>query len=186
VSAEGIELEALAAHSTPFGMLRVAQGRLTTEPAAETPRPRRGRETLSSPRLILFRSCCKLRPESGNTSRSMATITQLLMAPASVISFILALQTMGQAGMRAYNIGAGTPHSVREVHQEAEKVTGRKVPVRVAARRSGDPAALHAGPRRIMKELGWKPQHSSLQEILASHGIGSRSTSGKTLRKSVP
>jgi UDP-glucose 4-epimerase len=81
---------------------------------------------------------------------------------------ILALQKMGQPGMRAYNIGAGTTYSVREVHRDAERVTGRKVPVRVVKRRAGDPAVLHASPGRIMKELGWKPQHSSLEEILVS------------------
>jgi UDP-glucose 4-epimerase len=81
---------------------------------------------------------------------------------------ILALQKTGQPGMRAYNIGAGTAYSVREVHRETERITGRKVPVRVVARRPGDPAVLHASPRRIMKDLGWKPQHSSLEEILIS------------------
>jgi UDP-glucose 4-epimerase len=81
---------------------------------------------------------------------------------------ILALQKMGQPGMRSYNIGTGTTYSVREVHQEVEKVTGRKVPVRVAARRPGDPDVLHASPGRVMKELGWKPEHSSLEEILRS------------------
>jgi UDP-glucose 4-epimerase len=81
---------------------------------------------------------------------------------------ILALETMGHPGMRHYNIGAGTTYSVREVHREAEKVTGRKVPVRIVARRPGDPAVLHASPRRIMQELGWKPEHSSLEEILVS------------------
>jgi len=81
---------------------------------------------------------------------------------------ILALETMGQPGMRQYNIGAGTTYSVREVHREAERVTGRKIPVRVAPRRAGDPAVLHASPRRIMQELGWQPGHSSLEEILTS------------------
>jgi len=81
---------------------------------------------------------------------------------------ILALENAGQPGMRAYNIGAGTTYSVREVHREAERITGQKVPVRVVARRPGDPAVLHASPRRIMKDLGWKPQHSSLEEILVS------------------
>jgi UDP-glucose 4-epimerase len=81
---------------------------------------------------------------------------------------ILALKTMGQPGMRHYNIGAGTTYSVRDVHREAERLTGRKIPVRVGERRAGDPAVLHASPRRIIKELGWDPQHSSLEEILTS------------------
>jgi UDP-glucose 4-epimerase len=81
---------------------------------------------------------------------------------------ILALQKMGQPGMRCYNIGTGTSYSVRQIHEEVEKVTGRTVPVRVAGRRPGDPGVLYASPRRIMNELAWKPEHSSLQEILVS------------------
>jgi UDP-glucose 4-epimerase len=79
---------------------------------------------------------------------------------------IRALAEMGQPGMRIYNIGVGTPYSVRQVHGAVENVTGRKVPVRVVGRRPGDPAILFASPRRIMAELGWKPRHSSLDEIL--------------------
>jgi UDP-glucose 4-epimerase len=81
---------------------------------------------------------------------------------------IRALKKMGQAGMHIYNIGVGKPYSVRQVHAAVERVTGRRVPVRSAARRPGDPAILYASPRRIMTELGWKPQHSSLDGILRS------------------
>jgi UDP-glucose 4-epimerase len=48
------------------------------------------------------------------------------------------------------------------------EITGRKIPVRVGKRREGDPPVLCASPRRIMQELQWKPEHSSLREILAS------------------
>jgi len=81
---------------------------------------------------------------------------------------VLALDNMQQPGMRAYNIGTGTSYSVRQVVDEVEKITGRQVKARVAARRPGDPAMLCASPGRIMNELGWKPQHSSLEQILRS------------------
>jgi UDP-glucose 4-epimerase len=57
---------------------------------------------------------------------------------------------------------------VREVCNAAAEVTGRVIPLRVSARREGDPAVLCASPRRIMHELGWNPEHSSLQEIIES------------------
>jgi UDP-glucose 4-epimerase len=75
---------------------------------------------------------------------------------------------MRQAGMRVYNIGTGVSYSVRELCAAAEEATGRQIPVLIAARREGDPPALCASPRRIMEELGWKPKHSSLREILES------------------
>jgi UDP-glucose 4-epimerase len=81
---------------------------------------------------------------------------------------ICALRKLNQPGMRAYNIGLGTSHSVREVCTAAAEVTGRTIPLRVSARREGDPAVLCASPKRIMSELGWKPEHSSLHEIIGS------------------
>jgi UDP-glucose 4-epimerase len=81
---------------------------------------------------------------------------------------ICALQKLNQPGMRAYNIGLGKSYSVREVCDAAAEVTGRKIPLRVSARREGDPAILCASPKRIMNELGWAPKHSSLHEIIES------------------
>jgi len=81
---------------------------------------------------------------------------------------IYALQKLNKPGMRAYNIGLGKNYSVREVCDAAAEVTGRTIPLRVSARREGDPAILCASPKRIMHELGWNPKHSSLQEIIES------------------
>jgi UDP-glucose 4-epimerase len=68
----------------------------------------------------------------------------------------------------AYNIGTGTGYTVREVCQTIERVTGRKVPVRMGPRRPGDPAVLCASPKKIMAELDWKPSRSSLENIVST------------------
>ncbi len=81
---------------------------------------------------------------------------------------ICALGLMDRPGMNVYNIGLGTTYSVRQICAAAEKVTGRRIPVRMAPRREGDPPVLCASPRRVIEELGWKPKHSSLEEILSS------------------
>jgi UDP-glucose 4-epimerase len=81
---------------------------------------------------------------------------------------ICALQNLNNPGMRAYNIGLGRSYSVREVCNAAAVVTGRPIPLRVSARREGDPAILCASPKRIIRELGWNPEHSSLREIVES------------------
>lgn len=81
---------------------------------------------------------------------------------------LCALKRMGQPGMQAFNIGLGQSYSVREMCGAAEKITGRSISVRVAGRRPGDPAVLCASPDRIVRELHWKAQHSSLQEIIGS------------------
>ena len=66
----------------------------------------------------------------------------------------------GGADSIAVNLGTGTGYSVKEVLDKIEQVTGRKVPVRVAARRAGDPPALVADPRRAEQVLGWKATRS--------------------------
>ncbi|HEY1525695.1 MAG TPA: UDP-glucose 4-epimerase GalE [Candidatus Angelobacter sp.] len=81
---------------------------------------------------------------------------------------ICALQRLKEPGIRAYNIGLGQSYSVREVCTAAAEITGQPIALRVSARREGDPAILCASPQRIMKELGWKPEHSSLHEIISS------------------
>jgi UDP-glucose 4-epimerase len=59
-------------------------------------------------------------------------------------------------GARAYNLGSGRGHSVLALVRAFEAASGRPVPLRYAARRPGDVAALYADPRRAERELGWK------------------------------
>jgi UDP-glucose 4-epimerase len=81
---------------------------------------------------------------------------------------ICALRKTNQLGMRVFNIGLGQSYSVREIWTVAEQVTGCSIRLRIAGRRPGDPAVLCANPNRLIQDLGWKPEHSSLQEIVGS------------------
>ncbi len=67
----------------------------------------------------------------------------------------------------AFNLGSGNGYSVKEIVQEVEKVTGKKVKVRMCPRRPGDPAKLIATSEKALKILGWKP-HLGLDEIVRS------------------
>jgi UDP-glucose-4-epimerase GalE len=66
-----------------------------------------------------------------------------------------------------YNVGTENPSSVRQVIEAVERVTGRTVARRPAARRPGDPAVLYASARRIREELGWIPRRPELMTIVA-------------------
>jgi len=66
----------------------------------------------------------------------------------------------------AFNLGTGKGHSVREVIAMVERVSGRKVPVREAPRRAGDPPSLVADARKSRELMAWSPRHSTLQEIV--------------------
>jgi len=79
---------------------------------------------------------------------------------------VLALGGSEGSGMTAYNIGLGRGYSVWEVVRAAEEVTGRKIPVHISPRRSGDPAVLCASPAKLKRELGWEPHHSELIEMI--------------------
>jgi UDP-glucose 4-epimerase len=81
---------------------------------------------------------------------------------------LAALEALEQGGSRAYNLGTGKGHSVREVIAAVERVSGRKVPVVEGARRPGDPAVLVASSARLERETGWRPRFSALDEIIAT------------------
>lgn len=66
----------------------------------------------------------------------------------------------------AYNVGLGRGFSVQQVLDAVERVTGRPLPRRIAARRAGDPAELVADSAKIQAELGWRPQYTDLDAIL--------------------
>jgi UDP-glucose 4-epimerase len=65
-----------------------------------------------------------------------------------------------------YNLGNGAGHSVLEVIRSVERVSGKTVPVRMAARRAGDPAALVAASDLLRAETGWSPRFAELDRIV--------------------
>ncbi len=73
------------------------------------------------------------------------------------------------AGSRAYNLGCGGDGTtVLEVIAAARTVTGHAIPVRVCARRTGDPARLVASSARIERDLEWRPTLADIRVIVES------------------
>jgi len=70
------------------------------------------------------------------------------------------------APSRAFNVGTGTPHSVRAVIDAVGRVVGQPVAWQSAPRRPGDPAVLYAASDRAQHELGWRPQYADLEVIV--------------------
>jgi len=85
-----------------------------------------------------------------------------------VSAHLLALDELNERNKLIYNLGSGNGYSVREVIETARQVTGHPIPVEELSRRPGDSARLVASSDKIKKELGWKPQHDDLTEIIAS------------------
>ncbi|HEV2716080.1 MAG TPA: NAD-dependent epimerase/dehydratase family protein, partial [Terriglobales bacterium] len=80
---------------------------------------------------------------------------------------VLGLEYLEQGQSAALNLGTGKGHSVREVISTIERITGREVPKRVAARRVGDPPELVADPSLAERTLHWKARRS-FEEIVAT------------------
>jgi UDP-arabinose 4-epimerase len=80
---------------------------------------------------------------------------------------VAALRTL-QAGQRSLtlNLGSGRATSVRSVIAAVERVTGRKVPTVVAARRHGDPPVLVAAISAARRAIGFEPRLSDLAVIV--------------------
>lgn len=83
---------------------------------------------------------------------------------------VLALEGLsGGRPSAAYNLGCGgAGYSVQEVIDCARRVTDRAFRVAEGPRRAGDPAVLVASSERIMRELGWRPERQSLEEMIGS------------------
>ncbi|MDE1672777.1 MULTISPECIES: UDP-glucose 4-epimerase GalE [Nocardia] len=97
---------------------------------------------------------------------------------------LLALATAEAGTHRIYNLGSGTGFSVREVISACERVTGLPIAAQDAPRRPGDPATLIASSARAIAELGWRPEHNDLDEIVTDawnflQSLGPRAHSAK-------
>ncbi len=81
---------------------------------------------------------------------------------------ILALGGLSERDRLIYNLGSGHGYSVRDVIDTARQVTGQLIQSIEHPRRPGDSARLVASSEKIKRELGWKPQHDDLREIISS------------------
>ncbi len=99
----------------------------------------------------------------GTCLRDYVHVTDLAEA------HLRALESTVDTGVsNVYNLGTGRPHSVREVIDSVERVTGKKVPWNLAARRPGDPAVLYAAPEKAQTSLGWTPRFPDLDAIVGT------------------
>ncbi|HTH37322.1 MAG TPA: UDP-glucose 4-epimerase GalE [Pyrinomonadaceae bacterium] len=82
---------------------------------------------------------------------------------------LLALEYLRDGGSStAANLGNGTGFSVLEVIEASRKVTGKDIPVAMEPRRPGDPSSLVANAAKASEVLGWKPEITSIEEIIRS------------------
>ena len=84
---------------------------------------------------------------------------------------LLALDALAAHDRLIFNLGNGQGFSVREVIESARRVTGQPIPAEVHPRRPGDPAVLVASSEKAIRELGWKPRYTRLDDIIRTAWI---------------
>jgi UDP-glucose 4-epimerase len=65
-----------------------------------------------------------------------------------------------------FNCGYGKGYSVLQVIEAVKRTSNRDFEVKMSPRRPGDPASVVAAPAKIMRELGWRPEHANLDQIV--------------------
>jgi len=66
------------------------------------------------------------------------------------------------------NLGSETGHSVKEMAELSDKITGMKIPHDIAGKRPGDTARLYASSQKARELLGWIPEYSTPELIVKS------------------
>ena len=100
--------------------------------------------------------------KDGTCIRDYIHVEDLASAHLAVLDYL-------QSGDSAvFNVGYGTGFSVKEVVNEAKKVSGVNFKVEIAPRRAGDPACLISNAGKIRTKTSWHPEHESLDEIILS------------------
>jgi UDP-glucose 4-epimerase len=98
----------------------------------------------------------------GTGVRDYIHVMDLAEGHLAALSFI-----KQKPGLNIFNLGTGKGSSVLEMAKAFEAITGKSIPLKVTARRSGDVASCYAKVDKSNADLSWKATRT-LQEMCAS------------------
>lgn len=99
--------------------------------------------------------------QDGTCIRDYVHVTDLVNAHVLGLKWLLEGK-----GTSSFNLGTGNGFSVREVIDQAGRVTNRPVPIVEGPRRPGDATKLVSSSQRAIEELGWEPRHSDMRQMI--------------------
>jgi UDP-glucose-4-epimerase GalE len=98
----------------------------------------------------------------GTCVRDYVHVMDIADAHVRALDYLIAKGTS-----RAFNLSNAKGYSVREVIAAAERVCGCQIPVKIGARRPGDPPVLIGSSALAQQILGWKASRSDLEVQIA-------------------
>jgi UDP-glucose-4-epimerase GalE len=131
--------------------------------------------TANGPELQIYGS--DYPTPDGTCVRDYIHVNDLADAHVRAVQYVERDGVEESGGSLAINLGTGRGHSVLEVIQAVEKVTGRPVRRKIVPRRPGDPPVLVADPAKAQRVLEWTA-HRDLADIVASAWAWMRKSSG--------
>lgn len=93
----------------------------------------------------------------GTCIRDYVHVLDIASAHLAALTYLLEGNPTG-----AFNLANSRGYSVKEVIASAERITGKSISAKVAARRAGDPAVLIGLTDRARTLLKWQPQRSDI------------------------
>ena len=102
----------------------------------------------------------------GTCIRDYIHVNDLADAHLQALQYLERAENIAATSL-ALNLGTGCGHSVLQVVQAVEQVTGRPVPCNMVLPRKGDPPILVASPAKAREILGWTAKRG-LPEIVST------------------
>jgi UDP-glucose-4-epimerase GalE len=99
----------------------------------------------------------------GTAIRDYTHVSDLAAAHVLALRLLLA-----NGASEILNLGTGQGHSVCQIVRAVESLHGRPVRTVPKPRRPGDPAVLVANGTRAASLMGWRPRHSTIEELVGT------------------
>ncbi|HOI39216.1 MAG TPA: UDP-glucose 4-epimerase GalE [Methanobacterium sp.] len=99
----------------------------------------------------------------GTCIRDYIHVTDLADAHIKALKY---LENGGKS--EVFNLGNGNGFSVKQVIEEARKVTGKEIKSTETDRRPGDPPVLVGSSKKAREILKWQPKYDNLTEIIST------------------
>ncbi len=101
----------------------------------------------------------------GTCIRDYIHVVDLAKAHVTAMKRLLNKQNLNK--VETFNLGTGTGSSVLEVIESFERISGKKLPYKIVARREGDVISAYSNTEKANSVLGWKAE-STLDQAIAS------------------